>query len=205
MRHYGRICMLCFNSTQATCVSLEYFLLLLCLAKESIDVDSSASNHLKDVLRLKVGHKVTLFDGDGFDYTGRITKLDKKSVRIEVHSYQRIVNESSLKIHLLQPVSRAEKMDWCIQKATELGVHQITPVICKRSNVKYEDKKIEKKLTHWQSVITSACEQSGRATIPSICAPLAYTEALTKISAKNALKIITSPIAGKTARLGRSK
>ena len=166
--------------------------------KGIVDLDSRATNHLKDVLRLKAGYKVVLFDGDGHDYAGEILRLEKKFTQIEIHSQIKVTNESTLSIHLLQPVSRAEKMDWCIQKATELGVHKITPTICARSNVKYDDKKIEKKLVHWQSVITSACEQSGRATVPLINAPLPYKEVISKSDDISSIKIITSPSANST-------
>lgn len=159
----------------------------------TISLDANASIHIRDVLRLKLAAKVVLFNGDGYDYYGEITSQAKKKIEIFIDEVQQVNNESRQHIQLLQPLCRAEKMDWCIQKATELGTQQITPVICERSNVKLATNKIDKKLDHWQSVIHSACEQSGRAIIPKIDTPTPLAKALANLSSQHSFRIISSP------------
>ena len=91
-----------------------------------VALDASACKHAKEVLRLKAGNAIILFNGDGFDYHGEITDIAKKSIHVAVTHQTEVENESAINIHLLQPVCRSDKMDWCLQKATELGVQQIT-------------------------------------------------------------------------------
>ena len=134
----------------------------------SINLESKAVKHVKDVLRMSTGSAVILFNGDGNDYYASISDVTKKSVSVFIDSKQAVNNESSVSIHLLQPLCRADKMDWCIQKATELGVSQITPFVSSRVNINIAANRLEKKMDHWRSVIESACEQSGRAVIPCI-------------------------------------
>lgn len=165
----------------------------------TVCLDINASVHVRDVLRLKINSQVILFNGNGNDYVGKIVNQTKKKLEVVIDIAQQVNNESSLQIQLLQPLCRAEKMDWCIQKATELGVQKITPVICKHNNVKLADNRIEKKLLHWQSVIHSACEQSGRATIPAIDTPQSLENALASMPKENSLRIISSPGAKKNA------
>ena len=157
-----------------------------------ISVDANAYKHIKEVLRLKHGDKVILFNGDGYDYSGEITALSKKESRISVDCKTQLNNESPCHIHLFQPLCRTEKMDWCLQKATELGVNKITPVISERVNIKIPNDRIEKRIKHWQAVINSACEQSGRATIPSIQSPMALEKLITS-ELEEQLKIIALP------------
>lgn len=162
-------------------------------ADSTISLDVGASVHIRDVLRLKLKAKIVLFNGNGWDYAGEIVSQTKKKLEISILDSYQLDNESPQHIQLLQPLCRAEKMDWCIQKATELGVQHITPIICKHNNVKIAENKIEKKLAHWQSVMHSACEQSGRATIPTIDRPTTLANILPTILTQNTLRIISSP------------
>lgn len=163
----------------------------------NINLEAKAVKHIKDVLRMSVGNQVILFNGDGNDYGCSISDLSKKSVSVVIESKQAVTNESSISIHLLQPLCRAEKMDWCLQKATELGAHEITPFISARVNISVAANRLEKKMDHWRSVIESACEQSGRATVPSINQPTAFNKAINN-SARDSIKLIASPTADKT-------
>ena len=165
---------------------------------QTVHLDSNASVHVREVLRLKKDYYIILFNGDGFDYSGQITLLTKKQIEIRLNSREPVHNESSLAIHLLQPLCRSEKMDWSIQKATELGVTNITPIICTRSNVKFAQHKIEKKLFHWQAVIQSACEQSGRAKVPHINAPELFSNAINAIQDNQTLRVAAVPNAKQT-------
>lgn len=135
---------------------------------ETTQLDSNASNHLVRVLRSKTGSDVILFNGDGFDYRCRTLDADSKKTSVTVESKVQTNNESNLCITLIQGLSRQDRMEATIQKSVELGVNRIIPVICQRSNSKLPKDKQLKKLQHWCKVVISACEQSGRSSIPEI-------------------------------------
>jgi 16S rRNA (uracil1498-N3)-methyltransferase len=156
-------------------------------------LDDKGIKHIRDVLRLNVGHHVILFNGDGYDYHGEITELHKRNVLIQIKDKILVECESPLSLHLLQPLCRSDKMDWCLQKATELGVNSITPFISSRVNLNLSHNKIHKKINHWQSVIHSACEQCGRASIPEINAPMDYQTLVASLP-EDACKIIANPM-----------
>lgn len=140
---------------------------ILCCG-ETIQLDSSASNHLVRVLRSRAGSDVILFNGDGFDYRCRTIDTDPKQTSVTVESKVQTNNESNLYITLIQGLSRQDRMEATIQKSVELGVNRIIPVICQRSNSRLPKEKQVKKLLHWRKVAISACEQSGRSSIPAI-------------------------------------
>ena len=129
--------------------------------------------HLLRVLRLQVGDACVLFNGDGHDYDARITSIGKREARAEIQAARQVDNESPLRITLLQGIARGEKMDWILQKATELGVHRILPVTSERSEVKLDAQRADKRLAHWRGIVIAACEQSGRAHVPVVAAPQA--------------------------------
>lgn len=163
-----------------------------------ITLEAKAIKHLKDVLRMNTGNQIILFNGDGNDYHCTICELSKKNHSVVIEKKYSINNESQLSIHLLQPLCRSEKMDWCLQKATELGVNEITPFISSRVNININSSRLEKKKDHWRSVIQSACEQSGRASIPTINEPIAFDTVINN-SPQEALKLIASPIANENS------
>lgn len=132
-----------------------------------------ASTHLIRVLRLQAGDLIHLFNGDGSDYPSELSGLEKRGAKVRVLSCLPLSNESPLRIHLYQSIARGEKMDWILQKATELGVSAFTPMASDRTEVKLDQERSDKRLAHWQGVIRSACEQSGRASIPTVHAPIA--------------------------------
>lgn len=157
-----------------------------------VSLESKAHKHLRDVLRMKAGDSVILFNGDGQDYTGTIKELSKKTLLVDINDSRNAENESPLALHLLQPLCSSEKMDLCLQKATELGVHEITPFLSSRVNINLSGNRLDKKLKHWHSVIQSACEQSGRATLPTLHKPVPYSDAINQ--QKNVeVKLIASP------------
>jgi 16S rRNA (uracil1498-N3)-methyltransferase len=127
--------------------------------------------HLLRVLRLQAGDPCVLFNGDGHDYEARIVAAGKREARAEILAARRVDNESPLRITLLQGVARGEKMDWILQKATELGVHRILPASSDRSEVKLDAQRADKRLAHWRGIVVSACEQSARAVVPEVVAP----------------------------------
>ena len=155
--------------------------------------DAKALKHVKDVLRMKAGDALVLFNGDGNDYLSSIEIVSKKKLVIQVIKKTHIENESALNLHLLQPLCSSEKMDLCIQKATELGVKCITPFISSRVNINITGERLTKKMQHWQSITQSACEQCGRASIPTINQPVSLNQAI-ETSKDYSIKLIASPI-----------
>lgn len=143
-----------------------------------IALPEDAAGHLVRVLRLGVGDACVLFNGDGNDYDARIASISKKSVEADIGSAREVRNESPLRIVLVQGIARGEKMDWILQKATELGVAGIVPVHAERGEVRLDGERAGKRLRHWRSVVVSACEQSGRACIPEIAPPSPLADAL---------------------------
>jgi len=172
------------------------------LSRFYIDTPLSLGNHaLPDaqahyigrVLRLNAGAAVQLFDGSGMEYLGAISEVGKKQVCVELHEQLPGMAESPLRIHLGQGLSRGERMDWAIQKATELGVSEITPIVSERCEVRLKDERAEKRLSHWRQIAISACEQSGRSVLPVIHAPLELEHWLQQSSAD--LKLVLHPLA----------
>ena len=138
---------------------------------QELVLSEAASNHLVRVLRLGVNDTCMLFNGDGFDYLAKIISVAKRGAGVEITASHAVTNESPVHITLVQGIARGEKMDWILQKATELGVHRIVPVVTDRTEVKIDSERSEKKMHHWLGVVASACEQSGRARLPEIIEP----------------------------------
>ena len=138
----------------------------------------TAAAHITRVLRLKAGDAVSLFNGDGNDYPSRLVGFGRNQVEAEVTGSASARAESRLAITLVQGIARAERMDLVVQKATELGVVAILPVATARSVVKLDRDSRERKLAHWRGIAISACEQCGRARIPTIGDPQPLAELL---------------------------
>lgn len=132
----------------------------------------TAAAHLVRVLRLREGDACVLFNGDGRDYDARLREADKRGALAEITGVRTVDNESSLRIVLLQGIARGEKMDLILQKATELGVAGIVPVDAERTEVRLHGERLRKRVEHWRNVVISACEQSGRARVPQVAAPV---------------------------------
>ena len=133
-----------------------------------LELEPQASIHLGRVLRLQPGHPLVLFNGEGGEYSAQICSAGKKAVAVEILNYQAVENESPLATEICVGVSKGDKMDLIVQKCTELGASCISPVITERSDVKLNQERWEKKLSHWQQVAVSACEQCGRNRLPQI-------------------------------------
>jgi 16S rRNA (uracil1498-N3)-methyltransferase len=121
---------------------------------------------------------LSLFDGRGGEYGARIAGFRKDAVHVEVREHRDIERESALDLTLAQGISRGERMDWVMQKATELGVRRIVPVLTERSVVKLDERQSEKKLQHWRGIVIAACEQCGRNRVPEVTAPVDFYEAI---------------------------
>ncbi|KRA54862.1 16S rRNA methyltransferase [Pseudoxanthomonas sp. Root65] len=158
----------------------------------SLALPETAANHLARVLRLREGDACVVFNGDGHDYDARLSTISKREVRAEIIAARSVDNESPLHVTLLQGVARGEKMDLILQKATELGVAAVVPVVAERTEVKLDAERAEKRAAHWRSVIASACEQSGRARLPTLSAPAALADAARAVGA-DATKLTLDP------------
>ena len=144
---------------------------------KTAELDSDNSHHLNKVLRFPVGKNITVFNGDGFDYTA-LVQDSKKTTSLKVISNARNNTESKLDLTLAQGIAKGEKMDFLIQKAVELGVTRIIPMKLERCVVRLSDEKVQKKIDHWQKIANHACEQSGRSVIVSLSNPLSLEELL---------------------------
>lgn len=147
-------------------------------AGAQVRLPEAVALHLVRVLRGAVGDLCVLFNGDGFDYSARILAIGKRDARVEIVGANAVTNESPLTITVLQSLARGEKMDLVLQKATELGVAAFVPVASERSEVRLDGERVDKRLAHWRNVVVAACEQSGRARMPSVAAPLGLGQAV---------------------------
>ncbi|WP_211824867.1 16S rRNA (uracil(1498)-N(3))-methyltransferase [Kistimonas asteriae] len=141
-------------------------------ANRDITLTDSAANHVGKVLRMRPGDPLILFNGEGHSWQAEITCVSKKQVGVKTLEQLPGDSESPLRIELGQCLSRGERMDYAIQKATELGVTDITLLFSERCEVKLSSERQEKRLQHWQQVAISACEQCGRNRVPTIHAPV---------------------------------
>jgi 16S rRNA (uracil1498-N3)-methyltransferase len=136
---------------------------------QELVLPTQAGEHVARVLRMQAGDPVVLFAGDtAEEFDATLSSVGKREVVALVGEGRALTNESPLSLTLAQGVARGEKMDLIVQKATELGITRIVPLITERSEVKLDAARAEKRLLHWRAVAASACEQSGRAVVPVI-------------------------------------
>lgn len=140
-------------------------------AGQSIELDAFASGHICRVLRMKSGRLLVLFNGTGGEYSAVLKHADPKKALVEILDFVSVERESNLNIHLGLALSRGDRFDWAIQKSVELGVAEITPLICERSDNISDTKRLMRKMDHWKKLMLAACEQSGRTRLPQIYEP----------------------------------
>jgi 16S rRNA (uracil1498-N3)-methyltransferase len=159
----------------------------------SFELPREAAHHAHRVLRLRVNDPVQVFDGTGRALDGKISEINGK--RVLLHELQTCMDEAEapLRIILAQAMCGSEKMDWVVQKATELGAAEIQPVQTQRSVAKLSGERAEKRLAHWHSVAISACEQCGRNTLPQIGIPLDFGAWLAEVRGSAAAKFVLQP------------
>ncbi|MEB8431600.1 16S rRNA (uracil(1498)-N(3))-methyltransferase [Cocleimonas sp. KMM 6892] len=143
---------------------------------EELALTQANHRHAVQVLRLKEGDDLILFNGQSGEYAAKVSATDKRNSQVIVEEYDPVNRESSLSITLILANIKPDKMDFAIQKAVELGVSTIQPMYTKRSVIKLKSNRLEKKMQHWQGVIIAACEQSGRTAIPAIKEPCDFEE-----------------------------
>lgn len=145
-------------------------------AGSKLEIDADKTRYLVRVLRLQRGDTLLVFDGAGKEYRATLLQAGKNDATLGIEDQTDTATESRLRAHLVQGISRGERMDFVVQKATELGVKRITPVLTEYGVVKLDPERRRKRRDHWQKVAASACEQCGRVRLPLVDAPITLKE-----------------------------
>ncbi|MCP5152471.1 MAG: 16S rRNA (uracil(1498)-N(3))-methyltransferase [Ectothiorhodospiraceae bacterium] len=142
---------------------------------DSVTLPEASARHVRTVLRLRDGDPLVVFDGSGPEFEARLEHGPRKAMLARIGDpLAPRTCESPLTLHLAQGISRGPRMDYTVQKATELGVHRITPLVTERSVVRLEAERAERRTDHWQALASGACEQSGRVRVPVVEAPVGF-------------------------------
>lgn len=157
---------------------------------QTVALPDNIVRHL-NVLRVRPNENITLFDGKGKAHAAQLTVLEKRRAEAEILHEDTTDNESPLNITLIQSISSGDRMDFTLQKSVELGVTAIQPVISERCIVRLDGERAAKRLARWQEIVISACEQSGRNTVPPVLPIIGYREALDKMPSEST-KLIMS-------------
>ena len=164
-------------------------------AGQIIELEGDTAHYVRGVLRLKPKQSIVLFNGLGGEYICKLDEVSRKSVRAQIEKFITRDVESPLTVRLGIGISRGDRMDWSIQKAVELGVSEVIPLITERCVIKFNDEKKQQRLSHWQNIIVHAAEQSGRTRLPGlakICDLPAWA------SQQQGLKVFLDPYAERT-------
>lgn len=146
--------------------------------EDKIYIDGSDVNHIKNVLRMRIGEEVTVNDGNNQSYLCEIRAFEDEQVVLDIIESKTTDSELPSKIYLFQGLPKQDKMELIVQKAVELGTYQVIPVATKRAVVKLDEKKAAKKVARWQQIAESAAKQAGRGYIPEVHEVMNYREAL---------------------------
>jgi 16S rRNA (uracil1498-N3)-methyltransferase len=160
-----------------------------------ITLPDEVARHAVGALRLRNGAPIVLFNGDGAEYHGVLEKAGK-TAEATLHSKSQPERESALRITLVQGISSGERMDFTLQKAVELGVHAIQPVVMRRSVVRLEAEKRPRRVQHWQAVAISACEQCGRNRIPTVAPIEEFPDWLRHAAQQSETRFLLDPEGG---------
>jgi 16S rRNA (uracil1498-N3)-methyltransferase len=157
-----------------------------------LTLTGQSAHHITHVLRLRTGAAVRVFDGRGCEHEAALADITRSRITLDIGEPVAVVPESLLQLTLLQGIARNDRMDFILQKAVELGVQTIQPVWMQRSQIRLKGERLEKRISHWQGVISSACEQSGRATLPQLWPPEGYA---TRVNAETVcdLRLMLQP------------
>lgn len=145
----------------------------------ALSLPAGAARHVQ-VLRLQPGDRITLFNGEGGEFDATVTRMGRSDVEVALGTHHPVEREAARALHLLVGITANERMDWLIEKATELGVASITPLMAERSVLKLKGERAEKKMAHWQGVAVSAAEQCGRNRVPPVHPAVTLNEWLKK-------------------------
>lgn len=153
-------------------------------ADSQVELHDDSAHYVSKVLRLRIGDPLFVFNGDGYEYDGYVEDMSKKSVLLTLEKQLSPQTESKLHTILGLGISRGERMDFAVQKSTELGVNVIVPLFMEHCEVKLSAERLDRRQEHWQQIAISACEQSGRVKIPLVAKPLALGEWLQSVEAE---------------------
>jgi 16S rRNA (uracil1498-N3)-methyltransferase len=157
-----------------------------------VALPEGAARHAVTVLRLQAGDTLSLFNGAGGEYRASLVAVSKREVRVRLIEYQATEHESPLDITLALGISAGERMDYSLQKATELGISAIQPLATERSVVKLAGERADKRLQHWQHVVIAACEQCGRNRVPAVAPVRKFFDYLATVD-RNQRLLMLSP------------
>lgn len=161
----------------------------------ALDLESEVSlpedviRHIS-VLRLRFTDRISLFNGDGYDYIAEFIEFERRKIRVRIITANLAQNESKLSLSLLMSIIASDKFDWVVQKAVELGVTQLIPIYAQNTQ-RFKADKLASRMEHWRKIILAASEQSGRASLMELAEPLEFAEAVTKSQAT--VRLIMSP------------
>jgi 16S rRNA (uracil1498-N3)-methyltransferase len=162
-------------------------------AGQTLALEDAAATHIARVLRLREGEPLILFDGEGGEYAGVVSHIDRRGVTVAVGEHAAVERESPLHITLVQAMVSGDKLDWITQKAVEIGISAIQPIQCERSVARLQPEKEARRLEHMRRVAISACEQSGRNRLPAIAPPMGFAEWLAASPAEPPLRLMLHP------------
>jgi 16S rRNA (uracil1498-N3)-methyltransferase len=165
---------------------------------EHLALEGERARYVARVLRLRAGDELLVFDGKGGEHRAILTRASRAEVVLRIAEACDRNVESPLSVHLVQGISRGERMDTVVQKATELGVHRITPLVTERSVVRLDDDRAARRTEHWRKVARSACEQCGRNVLPEIDVPQELDRFIDNAAAGEMLRVLLHAAAGKT-------
>lgn len=157
----------------------------------TIPLPDAAFRHLVQVLRMEAGEHLTVFNGDGGEYAATLATASRKGATLAIGSHDPVSREAPLHITIAQCVSKGDRMDYALQKSTELGAAHFATVISTHGVVKMDSERWEKKVEHWRGVVVAAAEQSGRTQMPTVDAPVSFHSYL--VAAHAGLKLILAP------------
>lgn len=167
---------------------------------KTFELDDRSDHYLRHVLRIKSGQSITVFNGDGNDYHATVTEIKRKVIQVTLNDTETSIypcKESPIDITLAIGISKGDRMDWVVQKATELGVNKIQPLLTHRVDKPFNESRLKKKTEHWQAVAISACEQCGRSVIPQLANAITTNDWLSE--SRDTLKLVLDPN-GKTLK-----
>jgi 16S rRNA (uracil1498-N3)-methyltransferase len=149
---------------------------------EALNLPSGTARHVQ-VLRLQPNDEITLFNGEGGEFKAVVTQMGRSDVSVRVGEHNKIERELNRRVHLWSGITANERMDWLLEKATELGATTLLPITAERSVLKLKGDRADKKLAHWQAIAVASSEQCGRNRVLQVCSPATLSQAIAQISA----------------------
>jgi 16S rRNA (uracil1498-N3)-methyltransferase len=180
-------------------VSTRVFADLPLASGAELALDKGASHHLAVVLRMKPGADLLVFNGRGGEFEARVARIERKTVWLSIGAHYDVARESALRLTLAQGIAKGDRMDYTVQKAVELGVSCIVPVLAERSVVRVDAERWDRKQQHWQEVARSAAEQSGRTMVPRVEPVITLPQWLSQPRIDK-LRLVLDPQGGATLR-----